>query len=79
MKELLKKYWAPTPKRLRQIGDGLLAAGALVAAGGMWGYDTLRNVFTPTEIRYIIAGATLISVVGKFLTNCFKEEDKKAD
>lgn len=70
----IKNYWQPTPKRMRQIGDGLVAASAVVAAGGVWQYDTLKDIFTPIEIRYAIGITVILCAVGKFLTNCFKEE-----
>lgn len=62
---LAKNYYAPTPKKWRQLGDALLA---------------LSLTGIPAELAgYTWIGLTLfiIGVVGKFLTNFFKEEDVK--
>ncbi|MEO6901531.1 MAG: hypothetical protein ABI241_00425 [Bacteroidia bacterium] len=75
----LKNYWSPTPKSMRKLGDAMVAATAIIATGGAWQYDTLRDVFTPKEIRWAIAITIAACAIGKFLTNFFKdnEEEKK--
>ena len=47
MNELMKRYWTPTPKKCRKIGDSLLAVSTVLAIGGLWQFDNLKNVFTP--------------------------------
>lgn len=62
---VLKKYYLPTPKKWRQIGDSILwATGALSAALipanlPVWAYVTLNA----------------IGIIGKFITNFFTEEE----
>ena len=64
MKFGLKQYFAPTPKRLRVLGDSLAAAGtfgaAIVILNG--------NAMAGTVIM-------VVAVAGKFLSNFFAEEE----
>ena len=71
---LLCQYWKPTPKKWRKIGDGLLAAASVLAIGGLWQFDNLKEIFTPTEIKTLIVSSIVLGVLGKFLTNFFKED-----
>lgn len=71
---ILKNYWAPTPKKWRKIGDTILAVGTFVTAGSLLGYDEMKEIFTPKEVKVIIASSFILGVVGKFLTNFFKDE-----
>lgn len=71
---LLCQYWKPTPKKWRKIGDGLLAAASVLAIGGLWQFENLKEIFTPTEIKTLIVSSIVLGVLGKFLTNFFKED-----
>lgn len=77
MKLSTKHYWAPTPKKWRKIGDAILAVGTFVTAGALLEYDKMKEIFTPKEVKAIIAIAFVLGVVGKFLTNFFTTEEKK--
>lgn len=68
-------YKTPTPEVWRKIGDSLLAIAAIIAAGGMWQFDTLKEIFTMTELKFIIGGSIVLAIIGKFLTNFFKKEE----
>jgi hypothetical protein len=68
-------YWKPTPKKWRRLGDSLLAVASVVAIGGIWQYDSLKEIFTPGELKFMIIASIVFGVLGKFLTNFFKEED----
>jgi hypothetical protein len=70
-------YAAATPKSMRKLGDALLAAGTVIAVGGIWQFDTLKEIFTPVEIKWMIGGSIFLGAAGKFITNFFKEEDTK--
>ena len=74
LNNFLCSYWKPTPKRWRRIGDGLLAAASVLAIGGLWQFDNLKEIFTPTEIKGLIISSIVLGVLGKFLTNFFKED-----
>lgn len=74
--ELMKHYYAPTPKKWRKIGDTILAVGTFVTAGSLMGFDQLEQIFSAHELKIIIGVFFALGVVGKFLTNFFKEEDK---
>ena len=74
LRRIQRSYWKPTPKKWRKIGDTLLAVSSVLAIGGLWQFDNLKDVFTPFEIKAMILSSIVFGVVGKFLTNFFKEE-----
>lgn len=74
---MMKHYWKPTPKKWRRLGDSLLAVATVIAIGGIWQYDSLKEIFKPEEIKTMITTSIIFGVVGKFLTNFFKDEDSK--
>jgi len=71
---LLCDYWKPTPKKWRKAGDAMLAVASILSIGGLWQFDNLKEIFTPTEIKLMIVTSIILGVVGKFLTNFFKED-----
>jgi len=73
---MMSNYWKPTPKKWRRIGDSLLASATVLSIGGLWQFDNLKDIFTPIELKTMIISSILLGVVGKFLTNFFKEDDK---
>ena len=74
---MMKHYWKPTPKKWRKFGDSLLAVATIIAVGGIWQYDSLKEIFTPEEIKAMITTSIIFGVVGKFLTNFFKSDDSE--
>lgn len=74
----MKHYWKPTPKKWRKLGDALLAVATVIAIGGIWQYDSLKEIFTTTELKIMIVSSIIFGVVGKFLTNFFKEDNSKS-
>jgi uncharacterized protein (DUF2062 family) len=48
----------------------------LLSIGGLWQFDSLKDVFTPFELKVMIVSSILTGVIGKFLTNFFKEDEK---
>jgi len=77
LKKMTSRYWKPTPKKWRRIGDSLLAVASVLAIGGLWQFDNLKDIFTSTEIKVMIVMSIVLGVVGKFLTNFFKEDDSE--
>lgn len=75
---MMKNYWKPTPKKWRKLGDALLAVATVIAIGGIWQYDSLKEIFTTTELKIMIVSSIIFGVVGKFLTNFFKEDNSKS-
>jgi hypothetical protein len=69
-------YKAPTPAFWRKVGDSLLASATVLAVGGIWQFDSLKEIFSIGTIRLLVGSSMLIGVIGKFLTNFFKESDK---
>jgi hypothetical protein len=74
---LMCDYWKPTPKRWRRIGDSLLAVASVMAIGGLWQFDNLKDIFTSKEIKIMIVTSIALGVIGKFLSNFFKEESSE--
>jgi hypothetical protein len=75
---MFKNYWDPTPKKWRKLGDALLAVGGVIAIGGLWQFDNLKEIFTPGQIRFMVVASISIGGLGKFLSNFFSEDDTKA-
>jgi hypothetical protein len=69
----IKNYWKPTPKKWRRLGDSLLAVATVLSIGGIWQFDNLKDIFTQTELKGLIIVSIILGVVGKFMTNFFKE------
>jgi hypothetical protein len=74
---LMKNYFAPTPKKWRKVGDSLLAIASLFGAGGLIAFDQLKEIYTAHELKVMIGSALLIGIIGKFLTNFFTDEKAK--
>lgn len=72
----MKNFYKPTPKKWRKIGDALLASATVIAVGGIWQFESLKEVFTTGEIKAMIISSIVLGVIGKFLTNFFKEDEK---
>lgn len=65
--KIIKNYWNPTPKKLRIVGDSLLAFGtAFSTTAALMGYKSVA----------IAAG--IACAAGKFLTN-FASIKERAD
>jgi hypothetical protein len=75
IKTLKQKYWTPTPKKWRKIGDAFLAVSSVLAIGGLWQFDNLKDIFTAFEIKAMIVTSVSLGAIGKFLTNFFIEDD----
>ena len=76
---LMCHYWKPTPKKWRKIGDSLLAVASVLAIGGLWQFDNLKDIFTAGEIKIMIVTSIAFGVIGKFLTNFFKEDTPETE
>ena len=62
LKKVLKKYWSPTPKKWRQIGDALL------------GMSTMGVPAVLMNHAWIGITLFMIGIIGKFLTNFYAED-----
>jgi len=74
LKKMTSSYWKPTPKKWRKLGDTFLAVSSVMAIGGLWQFDNLKDIFTAFEIKSMIVSSIALGALGKFLTNFFKEE-----
>jgi hypothetical protein len=72
----MNNFYKPTPKKWRKIGDALLASATVIAVGGVWQFDSLKEIFTSGEIKAMIISSIVLGVIGKFLTNFFKDDEK---
>jgi hypothetical protein len=77
LKKMSNRYWKPTPKKWRRVGDSFLAVASVLAIGGLWQFDNLKGIFTPNEIKIMIVISIALGVIGKFLTNFFKEDNSE--
>ena len=59
----LKSYWAPTPKKLRKLGDALLGVFTVTSMSSMI-----------TDHKTLAITSLIIGVLGKVLTNFFSED-----
>jgi len=66
----LSNYYEPTPKKLKKLGDTILIGTASLSAMMM------GAPFTDTQKAWIIFSLNVVGVVGKMITNLFKEDDK---
>ena len=62
--KIKEKYYAPTPKKWRKLGDALLAIGVTLT-----GYAIADDWDKAIQIASLI-----LTVLGKFLTNFFTED-----
>lgn len=60
---MISNYWSPTPKKWRRLGDSLLASGTAVT-----------SLAIINDHKTIAISALIMMVLGKFLTNFFKED-----
>jgi hypothetical protein len=63
MKFKTNGYWQPTPKKMKQLGDALLAVSM---------YAQTQQMFTGESTALMIIG--IVGLVGKFLTNFCTED-----
>lgn len=77
MKNLMKNYYKPTPKKWRKLGDAILATSVFVTGGGLLAFDQLKDIFGDHFLKWAIGIAFIAGVVGKFLTNFFNDEEPK--
>jgi hypothetical protein len=75
-KKTVGSYYSATPVKWRKIGDSILYSCGVIGAAGLFGFDNLKDVFSPKELKIIIGGVLVLGFVGKFITNFFKEENK---
>ena len=59
----IKSYWAPTPNKMRKIGDSLL---------GVFSITSMSSMIMDNKTLAITS--LILGVVGKVLTNFFGEE-----
>ena len=59
----MKSYWAPTPNKMRKIGDSLL---------GIFSITSMSSMIMDNKALAITS--LIIGVVGKVLSNFFTEE-----
>ena len=64
----IKDYFKPTPKRLRILGDTLLAVSTMVTASAIAGNS-----------KWLAVSSLIVGVLGKFMTNFFKDESSNSN
>lgn len=78
-----KYYMEPTPRRMRVLGDSILAASGVISTSSLVSSVLTLQSPTPEMIESIIKPAielalwaTILGFVGKFITTFFKEEEE---
>lgn len=61
--DMKKHYYKPTPVKWRKLGDALLGVSTTITGCAIYG-----------DAKWIAIAALATGVVGKFLTNFFKED-----
>jgi len=70
----VKNYFAPTPKSLRVLGDVLLGTfGTIGVSAIVQAMNQTDKEVRKSELIFAVL-SILLAMVGKFLTNFFKEE-----
>jgi len=64
----MKKYYAPTPKKWRKIGDTILLGSTSLSAMMM------GSPFSEGHKIWIIFGLNVFGVIGKMLTNLVTDD-----
>jgi len=63
--KLKERYLAPTPKKMRKLGDALLAVSTTIAT----------YAIADDWAKWAQISALMLGVIGKFLTNFFTEDE----
>ena len=63
---MLRNYYKPTPVKWRKLGDALLAVSVTITGFAMY-----------ENVQWVALTALITGVIGKFLTNFFKDDDIK--
>lgn len=63
---MMSRYYAPTPKKWRKLGDALLAVST-----------TITTYAIAEDMKVFAITALIIGSLGKFLTNFFSEDESK--
>ncbi len=63
--KLKERYLSPTPKKMRKLGDALLAVSTTIAT----------YAIADDWSKWAQISALMLGVVGKFLTNFFTEDE----
>ena len=64
--KMLKNYYKPTPSKWRKLGDALLAVSVAITGFAMY-----------ENVQWVALTSLITGIIGKFLTNFFKEDDTK--
>jgi hypothetical protein len=62
------KFYSPTPVKARKIGDAILFATASLSALMM------GSPLDDTQIKWVIFSLSVVGVMGKTISNMFKED-----
>lgn len=70
---MLNNYYKSTPKKWRIVGDSLLAISMFITENALSALQSGQA--DSSEVLWIARIAIGIGVIGKFLTNFFKEDE----
>lgn len=76
-KELTRRFWLPTPRKIRKLGYAILAGCTLISSGGLFMMEQLQAIFTQFELKIIIGIVMILGFISKVITSLFVEEEKQ--
>lgn len=78
MKKMAERYYSPTPKKWRKIGDSILYGLGFIGTAGLVSYDQIQELFPPAQLKALIISFFVLGFAGKFITNFFKDDENEA-
>jgi len=74
MKNLIKKYYKPTPLKWRKIGDSILVIGTIISTTCLVEYENAKEMFGVGDLKVLMLTAVICTALGKIITNFAVEE-----
>lgn len=68
-------YFQPTPKLFRKIGDSFLAVGSTISATTLIASLNVEDVKVQKILTTVTIVTVILTAVGKFVSNFFKEDN----
>jgi len=68
-------YFAPTPVHIRRLGDSLLAISGMNTIGSAIAYVNAEDPKVKKILLIIAVSMQIIGIIGKFLSNFFKDDE----
>jgi hypothetical protein len=74
MKNLINKYYKPTPVKWRKLGDSILVIGTIISTSVLTEYEKAKEIFGVEDLKYFVVASIICTTLGKIITNFATEE-----